>query len=179
MWTARFIHLIKSLKDAWQVFLGDAHAVGGGLDLEVAKTRALGLLLLGYGSGSWDVAMNVEGAEVERRIGRTIMPRFHAAFSLGTVVGAATGAVAAGLDVPIPWHLGVAALFGDVGQGLVLLLADRSDLPASHVDQPGEWTDYRLTVQMRSTDDDAIGLIFRRTSSTRWWALIRTRASSG
>lgn len=83
--------------------------VGAGLVVQPWVT-ALGLLLLGYGSGSWDVAMNVEGAEVERRIGRTIMPRFHAAFSLGTVVGAATGAVAAGLDVPIPWHLGVAAL---------------------------------------------------------------------
>ena len=35
--------------------------------------------------------MNVEGAAVEREIGRTIMPRFHAAFSLGTVAGAAVG----------------------------------------------------------------------------------------
>ena len=36
--------------------------------------------------------MNVEGADVERRLGRTIMPRFHAAFSLGTVLGAGIGA---------------------------------------------------------------------------------------
>src|SRR6201999_2998972 len=39
-----------------------------------------GLFLLGLGSGTWDVAMNVEGAEVERRLGRSIMSRFHARF---------------------------------------------------------------------------------------------------
>ena len=71
---------------------------------------ALGLLLLGYGSGTWDVAMNVEGAAVEHRIGRTIMPRFHAAFSLGTVAGAATGAAAAGLGLSVAWHLALAAI---------------------------------------------------------------------
>ena len=50
-----------------------------------------GLFLLGLGSGTWDVAMNVEGAEVERRIGRSIMSRFHAGFSVGTVAGALLG----------------------------------------------------------------------------------------
>lgn len=71
---------------------------------------AVGLLLLGYGSGTWDVAMNVEGAAVEDRLDRTIMPRFHAAFSLGTVAGAAGGAAAAALGVPVGWHLGLAAV---------------------------------------------------------------------
>ena len=48
----------------------------------------VGLFLIGYGNGTWDVAMNVEGAAVEQRLGRAIMPRFHAGFSVGTVVGA-------------------------------------------------------------------------------------------
>ena len=39
---------------------------------------ALGLVAFGYGSGACDVAMNVEGAAVERRLRRTVMPRFHA-----------------------------------------------------------------------------------------------------
>jgi predicted MFS family arabinose efflux permease len=52
------------------------------------------LLLYGIGTSVWDVAMNVEGAEVERRLGRSIMPRFHAAFSFGTVAGAGFGALA-------------------------------------------------------------------------------------
>ena len=50
-----------------------------------------GLFLVGFGNGTWDVAMNVEGAEVEQRQGRSIMSRFHAGFSLGTVAGALLG----------------------------------------------------------------------------------------
>ncbi len=82
--------------------------LGAGL-LESAWVAAVGLLMLGFGSGTWDVAMNVEGAAVEHRSGRTIMPRFHAAFSLGTVAGAVVGAAAAAGDVPLLWHLGLAA----------------------------------------------------------------------
>src|SRR4029453_16496753 len=53
-----------------------------------------GLFLVGVGLGTWDVAMNVEGAAVEQRLGFSIMPRFHAGFSVGTVVGAAIGSAA-------------------------------------------------------------------------------------
>ena len=69
--------------------LGGA-AVGAGV-LSSVPVTAVGLFVYGVGIGVWDVAMNVEGAEVERRLGRTIMPRFHAGFSLGTVLGAAVG----------------------------------------------------------------------------------------
>ena len=43
--------------------------------------------------------MNVEGAEVERLLDRSIMPRFHASFSLGTVAGAAIGSLVTLLGV--------------------------------------------------------------------------------
>lgn len=66
---------------------------------------AVALVLVGAGTGLWDVAMNVEGAGVERLLGRPIMPRYHAGFSFGTVAGAAVGAGAAGLHVPVAWHL--------------------------------------------------------------------------
>ncbi|MEV4534502.1 MFS transporter [Asanoa sp. NPDC049518] len=81
----------------------------------------VGLFALGYGSGTCEVAMNVQGAAVERRIGRTIMPRFHAAWSLGTVTGALVGAGCARADVPIGVHLAVAA----VAMALGTLLAAR------------------------------------------------------
>ncbi|WP_433372306.1 MFS transporter [Actinoplanes sp. CA-142083] len=62
---------------------------------------AAGLVLVGAGNSAWDVSMNVEGADVERRLGRTIMPRFHAGFSLGTVLGAGMSALAAASGLPI------------------------------------------------------------------------------
>ena len=53
---------------------------------------ALGLFALGLGNATWDVAMNVEGAAVEQRLGRSIMSRFHAGWSIGTVLAALVGA---------------------------------------------------------------------------------------
>ena len=66
---------------------------------------ATGLFVCGIGYGIWDVAMNVQGAIVERAIGRSIMPRFHACFSLGTVVGALVGAGVELLGVSARVHL--------------------------------------------------------------------------
>jgi MFS family permease len=68
-----------------------------------------GLFMYGLGIGVWDVAMNVEGADVERRLKRTIMPRFHAGFSFGTVAGAALGAALVGLGVSLIVHVTVVA----------------------------------------------------------------------
>jgi MFS family permease len=81
-----------------------AIAFGAGSLGSVWLTGA-GLFCYGVGTGVWDVAMNVEGADVERRLGRTIMPRFHAAFSLGTVLGAGVGALTVLLGVGMRWHL--------------------------------------------------------------------------
>ncbi|MFF5174620.1 MFS transporter [Micromonospora sp. NPDC000089] len=86
--------------------------VGVGLSAGLAGSLpgvAVGLFALGYGSGTCDVAMNVEGAAVERRLGRTVMPRFHAAWSLGSVAGAGLGAGAARFGVPVSAHLAVVA----------------------------------------------------------------------
>jgi MFS family permease len=64
-----------------------------------------GLLCWGVASGTWDVAMNVQGAVVERLLGRSIMPRFHAGFSLGTVCAAVAGAIMVALGVSVTVHL--------------------------------------------------------------------------
>lgn len=101
-------------------------ALGAGV-LGLVPLAAAGLFVYGLGTGSWDVAMNVEGAVVERRIGRNIMPRFHAAFSLGTVAGALVGALTVAADLPIEAHLGVAAVVVLVGG----LASTAQFLPAS------------------------------------------------
>ena len=71
---------------------------------------AVGLAVIGLGTGSWNTASNVEGAAVERAVGRHIMPRLHGAFSLGTVAGAGLGAAAAAVSLPVFWHLSAAGL---------------------------------------------------------------------
>lgn len=86
---------------------------------------ALGLVLFGFGNGAWDVAMNVQGALVERRLGRSIMPRFHAGWSVGTVAGALVGAAMVAADVPVTAHL--SAVAGVIAFGVPF--AVRSFLP--------------------------------------------------
>ena len=82
--------------------------VGIGLGVNVAQSRwvvAAGLFFVGMGVGVWDVAMNLEGATVERLLGRTTMPHYHAAFSGGTVVSALFGAAFSWGGVAILLHL--------------------------------------------------------------------------
>ena len=79
---------------------------------------AVGFFAYGVGIGVWDVAMNVEGAEVERRIGRTIMPRFHAGWSFGSIAGAAVGVPMAAVDAPLSLHVGIAGVLALVAVAL-------------------------------------------------------------
>ncbi len=97
---ARFGPARGVLLGAFSVAVGLALLVTGLLTGLVAAA-AVGMALNGLGSGVWDVAMNVEGADVERRLGRSLMPRLHAAFSLGSVAGAALGAASAATGVPL------------------------------------------------------------------------------
>lgn len=96
---------------------------------------AMGLFVHGIGIGVWDVAMNVEAAEVERRMARTVMPRFHAAWSVGSFLGAGLGILAVALGVPMLVHLATAAVL----IGAVAWVSSARFLPAEppHADPDG------------------------------------------
>ncbi|MGK5556807.1 MFS transporter [Actinomadura kijaniata] len=71
------------------------------------------LTVWGAAMGTLDVAMNSAGMAVQARYPRPVMSGLHGCFSLGALVGAGTGAFAAHLRLPVPWHLlaaGAAAL---------------------------------------------------------------------
>ena len=70
--------------------------IGGSIAPSVPLV-VIGLALFGFGNGTVDVMMNVEGAEAEREIGKTLMPLMHAFFSFGTVAGAGIAAAASAL----------------------------------------------------------------------------------
>jgi fucose permease len=99
----------------------------------------IGLFLLGLANGSWDVAMNVHGAAAERHLGRAIMPRFHAGYSLGTVAGALLGAAMVALHVAVALHLGLVAVLiaGTVPAMTRRFLPDAPhDVPAAEPAEP-------------------------------------------
>ncbi|MET0297835.1 MAG: MFS transporter [Microbacterium sp.] len=66
---------------------------------------AVGLGFMGLGMASTDIMMNVEGAANEQAIGKTMMPLFHALFSLGTVAGAGIGVAMTAWGVGVALHL--------------------------------------------------------------------------
>lgn len=109
--------------------------VCGALAVEhaTALVVAAALVLFGFGIGTWDVAMNLQGARVEHLLARAIMPRFHAAFSLGTVLGAGAGAAAAAVGLPLRVHLTLVA----VPAVVVAVVAVRAFLPGREVGDTG------------------------------------------
>jgi fucose permease len=78
---------------------------------------AFGLALFGGGMGGGEVAMNVEGADVEKLSRRSFLPSLHGCFSLGTVIGAVLGILANGASFPVVPHLVATAV---VGAGLLV-----------------------------------------------------------
>lgn len=75
----------------------------------------LGMAVYGFASALCDVAMNVEGAEVEKAAGKTLMPLMHASWSAGMALGTAigTGLVFAHVDLLI--HAGGMAVLLAIG----------------------------------------------------------------
>lgn len=70
----------------------------------------VGLLLFGLGGGLGEIALNIEGAEVERLLGKPVLPLLHGFFSLGTVIGALAGIWLTATEFPALWHLLIAVV---------------------------------------------------------------------
>lgn len=90
-----------------------------------------------------DVSQNAHGLRVQRLYQRSILNAFHGIWSIGAVAGGLIGSVAAGLDVPLPWHLGgVAVLFSAVALVISPALlpgaddADRGEPAADEAHRP-------------------------------------------
>ena len=73
-------------------------------------TLALALCLLGLGAASMDVGMNAQGIGVERSYGRSILVGMHAAWSVGTLIGALAGSFAIASGTPVWAHLAMVAM---------------------------------------------------------------------
>lgn len=139
----------------------------------------IALVTFGAGTGITDVAMNVEGAGVEQEQGRSIMPWFHAAWSIGTIIGAAIAAGITALGVPLDVHLSVIAVVLAIG----VLVAVRSlprhrVLPGLDDDGPGPerstfaermaiWREPRTLV----IGLIVLGMAFAEGSANDWLAL--------
>lgn len=134
------------------------------------------VFLFGLGVSITDVAMNVQGARVERELDSQIMPWFHAMFSFGTVIGALIGAGASSLDLGLHWHfLIVTAVLVPATVWAIGRVPDNGEDEAQ---SPGEKKNTRreLAEVWREPRTIAIGLValgmaFAEGSATDWLAL--------
>ena len=134
------------------------------------------LVIYGFCSSICDVAMNVEGAAVERTTGRTIMPLFHASWSLGTVAGAGIGSAAAFNGIDPVWHLGAVGVLLIVAVPIVAAFIpaddhlDEGDIPAAPLtfrDRMAIWLEPRtLLIGLI-----VLGMAFTEGSANDWLAL--------
>jgi MFS family permease len=103
---------------------------------------AVGLVIFGLADGMCDVSMNAHAVAVEAALGRPILQRMHAAFSLGALLGAISGALAAWAKVtPLGYLAGVAAAAVLIALAAAprLLPAEADRAPAApRPQQPGQ-----------------------------------------
>jgi MFS family permease len=102
-----------------------ASLVGPGLAGSL-PALALTLGLVGAASGLLDVAMNAHGSLVERGYGRSVMASLHGLWSVGGLLGAVTGGLAARAGWSPARHFAVAALC----LGATVVIGTRRLLPA-------------------------------------------------
>ncbi|MHA7984443.1 MFS transporter [Rathayibacter sp. CAU 1779] len=149
-------------------YLGSKRALGGAI-LVVAVAMALmgigvalgsipvtviAFIVVGFGIGTLDVLINVEGAAVEAQAKRTLMPLMHGAWSVGAAIGAGIGALCAAVGItPSAQFIGEAVLIA-----LLVLVIVPSIAPGARAEAPKEeltrrqrvvqwargWLDWRL-----------------------------------
>jgi MFS family permease len=132
--------------------IGSMPVIGIGAAAGLSAVVGAGLALFGLGMGGSEVAMNIEGADVERVLGRPVLPAMHGFFSLGTAVGASAGIVLTAVAFPVLWHLGAVGVLA-----VVAFAAAVRHLPAGtgresrvpHAERaaargPAPWRDRRL-----------------------------------
>ncbi|MFT4028580.1 MAG: MFS transporter [Protaetiibacter sp.] len=134
------------------------------------------MAVYGFGSAICDVAMNVEGAAVEKAIGKTIMPLFHASWSAGMVIGTSIGTALVFAHIDIAAHaVGMAALLllgAIVAPRAIPRVATHADTgeEVAHVsfrDRMSIWLEPRtLAIGLI-----ALGMAFTEGSANDWLAL--------
>jgi MFS family permease len=105
----------QSLGGALLALAAAMTVMGVGLLLGEIELVAIGLVFVGFAIGVLDVLINVEGAAIEKSVGRTLLPGMHASWSIGAVLGSAVGAGCAALGIT------PAAQF--IAEGILIALA--------------------------------------------------------
>lgn len=150
----------------------------GGSWLINGITVFLGLAVFGFGNGICDVAMNVEGTAVEKAVQKSLLTGYHAAFSVGTLLGAVAGSAAIKAGIPVTVHMGlvVAVILLSVIFLVRLVPAgtgketgnDSNDPPMSARERMAVWKEPRTLL----IGIIVLGMAFAEGSANDWLPLV-------
>jgi len=98
----------------------------------VAPLFLVGMLVNGLSGALVNVPINVNAAALERAIARTVLPLFHAAYSIGAAAGAFAASALSAAGVPVSWQ--IVAVTGVVS--IVRLILWRAATQPSAGDRP-------------------------------------------
>ncbi|STT53513.1 major facilitator superfamily protein [Klebsiella pneumoniae] len=102
-----------------------------------APLFAFGLAIFGASFGSAEVAINVEGAAIEREMNKTVLPMMHGFYSFGTLFGAGVGMAVTGFGLPV-WRDAQLLLIGVIVLAMAFAEGSANDwLPLLMVDGHG------------------------------------------
>lgn len=96
---------IRCIAAAYAITVTGMVLIGSGVYLKSIHMTLTGLSLQGLGSAVSNVASNVQGVANERALKRYVTPIMHGFFSIGTVIGAALGALDTQLGLPFVAHM--------------------------------------------------------------------------
>jgi len=94
----------RTMMVAGVVFATASLALGLGPTIGSVPVLLVGVVLMSASFALGNVPLNLESVVIERAMGRTVVPHFHAAFSIGSVVGSGLGALAAWGHLPLLVH---------------------------------------------------------------------------
>jgi len=64
-------------------------------------TFGIMIFVTGFGYGLADVAINLDGSTIETKLARSVLPRMHAAYSVGALAGAAIGTICIAFQISL------------------------------------------------------------------------------
>jgi MFS family permease len=136
----------------------------------------LSLLVLGLASGALDVAMNAQGIEVERRLGRPILSGLHGLWSVGLGIGAGAAALAAAIEADPLAHFAVVAAL--LAIAALVFLRGLLRVQAAHPDSPDSPAGVRWTPALALLGVIAFCSFVGEGSASDWSAVYMTQELS-
>lgn len=100
----------RSLVVAAWLYAVAAALLGLGPTVGSVAVLTVGVVAMSMSFALGNVPLNVQTVVIERRMGRTVVPQFHAAFSVGSVVGSGLGALAAWGHLPLMVQFGLVSV---------------------------------------------------------------------